>query len=156
MRLALALLWLAVAAPAAALAEALEWTALDEAVRDAVSAGDLPGAVVLVGQDDRVLYRKAFGSRAVTPAVEHMTLETVFDIASLTKVVATTPAVLALWEQGKIDLDAPLGRYLRVRGARVSLSDDPAHPDPQRWLPRSAVAESHALGHAPGGAAPGP
>ena len=112
MRLALALLWLAMAAPAAALAEALEWTALDEAVRDAVSAGDLPGAVVLVGQDDRVLYRKAFGSRAVTPAVEPMTLETVFDIASLTKVVATTPAVLALWEQGKIDLDAPLGRYL--------------------------------------------
>src|SRR3990167_2600169 len=112
MRLALALLCLAVAAPAAALGGALEWTALGEAVRDAVSAGDLPGAVVLVGQDDRVLYRKAFGSRAVTPAVEPMTLETVFDIASLTKVVATTPAVLALWEQGKIDLDAPLGRYL--------------------------------------------
>ncbi|MBI5628139.1 MAG: hypothetical protein HY953_04405, partial [Candidatus Rokubacteria bacterium] len=52
MRLAVALLWLAVAAPAAALGEALEWTALDEAVRDAVSAGDLPGAVVLVGQGD--------------------------------------------------------------------------------------------------------
>jgi len=111
-RLALALLCLAVAVPAGALAEPLDWTALDDAVRDAVAAGDVPGAVVLVGQGDSILYRKAFGSRAVSPAVEPMTLDTAFDIASLTKVVATTPAVLALWEQGKIDLDAPLGRYL--------------------------------------------
>src|SRR3989304_587065 len=76
-------------------------------------AAALPeGRGVRVAAHDRVLCRKAFGSRAVPPAVEPMTLETVFDIASLTKVVATTPAVLALWEQGKIDLDAPLGRYL--------------------------------------------
>ena len=47
------------------------------------------------------------------PAVEPMTVDTVFDVASLTKVVATMPAVLALWETGEIDLDAPLGRYLK-------------------------------------------
>ena len=53
------------------------------------------------------------GRARSVPAVEPMTLDTVFDVASLTKVVATMPAVLALWEEGRIDLDAPLGRYLK-------------------------------------------
>ena len=60
-----------------------------------------------------MLYRRAIGSRALVPAVEPMTVDTMFDVASLTKVVATMPAVLALWEEGRIDLDAPLGRYLK-------------------------------------------
>jgi len=89
------------------------WTQVDEAARDAVGAGEIPGAVILVGQRDQVLYRKAMGSRAIVPSIESMTLDTIFDVASLTKVVATTPAVLALWEQGRVELDAPVGRYLR-------------------------------------------
>jgi uncharacterized protein YbbC (DUF1343 family) len=98
--------------PASSAADAADWGAIDAAVRDAVTLGDLPGGVVLVGRGDRILYRKAFGSRALVPAVEPATIDTVFDVASLTKVVATTPAVLALWEKGRIDLDAPIGRYL--------------------------------------------
>ena len=99
--------------PVAAAAQSLDWSDLDRAARDAVAAGDTPGEVILVGQGDRVLYLKAVGSRAVTPAVEPMTTDTIFDIASLTKVIATTPAVLALVDGGKLDLDAPLGRYLK-------------------------------------------
>ena len=99
--------------PALAAGQSLDWSDLDRAARDAVAAGDTPGVVILIGQDDRVLYRKAVGSRAVTPATEPMTTDTIFDIASLTKVVATTPAVLALVDDGRLDLDAPLGQYLR-------------------------------------------
>ncbi len=87
-------------------------SAVDEVAQRAVSAGDTPGAVILVGQGERVLYRKAFGSRSVVPRKEAMTEDTIFDVASLTKVVATTPAVLLLWEQGRLDLDATLGTYL--------------------------------------------
>jgi len=99
--------------PPAGGALAASWPELDGAARDAVGAGEIPGAVILVGQRDRVLYRRATGSRALAPAVEPMTADTIFDLASLTKVVATAPAVLALWEQGRVDLDAPLGRYLK-------------------------------------------
>ncbi len=165
LRLVLATAWLAVAVPAAAPAQPLDWTALDEAARDAIAAGDLPGAVIVVGQADRILYRKAFGSRALTPAVEPMTLDTVFDIASLTKVVATTPAVLALWEQGRLDLDAPLGRYLRefagpvFRGVTIrrilthsaGFPDLPAPRAIPRGLPQAAplLAREH-LAYTPG------
>ena len=98
-------------------ASAPSWTALDDAARDAIAAAELPGAVILVGQREHVLYRKAFGSRALVPKPEPMTVQTVFDAASLTKVVATAPAVLELWERGRIDLDAPLGRYVPEFGA---------------------------------------
>lgn len=99
--------------PAAAAAQSLDWSDLDRAALESVAEGHTPGVVILVGQGNRVLYRKAVGSRAVTPAVEPMTTDTIFDIASLTKVVATTPAILALVDDRKLDLDAPLGRYLK-------------------------------------------
>ena len=91
-------------------------SALDEAARDAFNAGDVPGAVIVVGQGDRVLYRKAFGMRSVVPRLDPLTLDTVYDVASLTKVLATLPAVLALVDDGKVSLDAPLGRYLHEFG----------------------------------------
>ncbi len=91
---------------------------VDEAVQAAVSAGEVPGAVVLVGQGERVLYRKAFGSRSLVPRQEPMTEDTIFDVASLTKVVATTPAILLLAEQGKVSLDDPLGKYLKEFSGR--------------------------------------
>jgi uncharacterized protein YbbC (DUF1343 family) len=99
--------------PPAAGPLASSWPELDAAARDAVGAGEIPGVVILVGQGERVLYRRATGSRALVPAVEPMTADTIFDLASLTKVLATAPAVLSLWEQGRVDLDAPLGRYLK-------------------------------------------
>ena len=87
--------------------------AVDEAVRDAVAASEIPGGVLVVGQGDQILHRKVLGWRATVPKPELMTADTIFDIASLTKVIATAPSVLRLWEMGKIDLDAPIGRYLK-------------------------------------------
>ena len=90
-----------------------DWrAAVDAAASEATASGDVPGVVILVGQDARTLYRGAWGLRAPGPAREPMTPDTVFDLASLTKVVATAPAVLALWEDGRLDLAAPLARYL--------------------------------------------
>jgi len=121
LRRAAALLAAYVLLPAAAAGQSLDWSDLDRAARESVAGGDTPGVVILVGQGNRVLYRKALGSRAVTPAVEPMTTDTIFDIASLTKVVATTPAILALADDRKLDLDAPLGRYLKeFRGPQLA------------------------------------
>ncbi len=78
--------------------------AIEPLVRQAVSEKKLPGAVVLIGRGDRLLYQKAIGNRAVAPDVEPMTLDTIFDLASLTKVVATTTSMMILVEEGKIRL----------------------------------------------------
>ncbi len=85
---------------------------IDALVRDAIAAGQTPGAVVVVGQGDRTLYEKAFGLRAVDPAQEPMTLDTVFDLASLTKVVATTTAVMTLLEDGRLRLNDPVATHI--------------------------------------------
>jgi len=95
-------------------AQTVTWQlAVDEAVRDAVASSEIPGGVLVVGQGDQILHRKVLGWRATVPNPELMTADTIFDIASLTKVIATTPSVLRLWEMGKLDLNAPLGQYLK-------------------------------------------
>lgn len=85
---------------------------IGDAVGDSIRAGEIPGAVVIVGRHGEVAYRRAFGSRALVPAPEPMTADTVFDVSSLTKVMATTPAVMILAEEGKVRLDDPVSRYL--------------------------------------------
>ena len=65
----------------------------------------------MVGHNGQVVYRKAYGSRAIEPRREPMTLTTVFDCASLTKVVATTTAVMQLWERGKFRMSDPVAKY---------------------------------------------
>ena len=79
-----------------------------------LAAGGVPGAVVIVGHQGKIIYRQAFGQRAVTPQVLPMTIETIFDIASLTKVVATTIAIMQLADAGKIQLDKPVAAYWPV------------------------------------------
>jgi uncharacterized protein YbbC (DUF1343 family)/CubicO group peptidase (beta-lactamase class C family) len=83
-------------------------------VNDAIARHELPGAVVLVGRGDQIRYHAAFGQRAVAPAPapEAMTEDTIFDLASLTKVVATTTSVMQLVEQGKIRLTDPVSRFI--------------------------------------------
>jgi uncharacterized protein YbbC (DUF1343 family)/CubicO group peptidase (beta-lactamase class C family) len=76
-----------------------------------ITAGRMPGAVVLIGDATHVFYRQAFGQRMTTPSPEPMTLDTEFDLASLTKVIATTTAIMQLVEARRIDLDAPVARY---------------------------------------------
>ncbi len=86
--------------------------AIDALVEQAIAAKQTPGAVVVVGRGDTVLYEKAFGQRAVVPVVEPMTLDTVFDLASLTKVVATTTAVMHLVERGTLRLTDPVASWV--------------------------------------------
>jgi uncharacterized protein YbbC (DUF1343 family)/CubicO group peptidase (beta-lactamase class C family) len=86
--------------------------ALDPIVNEAIAQQQIPGAVLIIGHDGRVVYRKAYGSRALEPRREPMTVDTVFDCASLTKVVATTTAVMQLWEQGKFRMSDPVTKYL--------------------------------------------
>jgi len=99
--------------PTRAFAEPPDFSAVDDAASDAVASGEIPGAVILVGQGSRILYHRAFGLRQVVPSAEPMTEDTVFDLASLTKPLGTTLAVMSLAERGQIRLDAPLGAYLR-------------------------------------------
>ena len=86
---------------------------IDEGAADAVASGEIPGVVVLVGRGDDILFQGAYGSRRFLPKSSPMTVDTIFDIASLTKPVGTAIAVMALVEKGTIKLDAPLGQYLK-------------------------------------------
>jgi uncharacterized protein YbbC (DUF1343 family)/CubicO group peptidase (beta-lactamase class C family) len=85
---------------------------VDSVIGDAISQQQIPGAVVIIGHDGQVVYRKAYGNRAIGPKREAMTLDTIFDCASLTKVVATTTAIMQLWEQGKFRMNDPVAKYL--------------------------------------------
>jgi uncharacterized protein YbbC (DUF1343 family)/CubicO group peptidase (beta-lactamase class C family) len=85
---------------------------LDPVINDAIARQQIPGAVVIVGHDGKVVYRKSYGNRALEPRREEMTLDTIFDCASLTKVLATTTAIMQLWEQGKFRMNDPVAKYL--------------------------------------------
>jgi uncharacterized protein YbbC (DUF1343 family) len=76
-----------------------------------VQAGKIPGAVILIGNEGKVVYRQAFGLSALKPKKLPMTVDTIFDIASLTKVIATSTAVGQLVEMGKLNLEDPVARY---------------------------------------------
>jgi uncharacterized protein YbbC (DUF1343 family)/CubicO group peptidase (beta-lactamase class C family) len=80
-------------------------------VEAALEAKQCPGAVVLIGHDGKVVYRQAFGERSLVPERSPMTVDTIFDMASLTKVIATTTAVMQLVERGKIQLSSPVSDY---------------------------------------------
>jgi uncharacterized protein YbbC (DUF1343 family)/CubicO group peptidase (beta-lactamase class C family) len=86
--------------------------AFDPIVDQAVKEGLIPGAVLVVGHDGQVVFRKAYGERALIPSREAMTVDTIFDAASLTKVIATTSSIMKLFEQGMIRLNDPVTKYL--------------------------------------------
>jgi uncharacterized protein YbbC (DUF1343 family)/CubicO group peptidase (beta-lactamase class C family) len=85
---------------------------LDPILERSVAAGDIPGAVLLVGHNGNIIYRKAFGSRALEPVREPMTVDTIFDLASLTKCIATTTSIMKLVEEGRVRLNDPVAAYL--------------------------------------------
>lgn len=84
----------------------------DAEISRAVSEGLIPGAVLLIGHDGQVTYRKAYGWRALVPQREPMTVDTIFDAASLTKILATTSCLMKLFEQGRIRINDPVTHYL--------------------------------------------
>ncbi|HWG20919.1 MAG TPA: exo-beta-N-acetylmuramidase NamZ domain-containing protein [Terracidiphilus sp.] len=85
---------------------------LDPLMEKAVADGKMPGGVLLVGHNGQVVYRKAFGERSLEPTREAMTVDTIFDMASLTKCVATTMSMMKLMEDGRVRLDDPVSAYL--------------------------------------------
>lgn len=90
---------------------------IDGVMAEAIARRELPGAVVLVGHGRKIAFRKAYGNRAVEPFAEPMTLDTVFDVASLTKTVATATSVMILVEAGKLLLSDPVVRHIPEFGA---------------------------------------
>jgi uncharacterized protein YbbC (DUF1343 family)/CubicO group peptidase (beta-lactamase class C family) len=85
---------------------------MDAVIAEEIAKQRLPGAVVLVGRKGRVIWQKTYGSRAVEPAREAMTADTIFDVASLTKVVATATSIMILVERGKLRLNDPVSLYI--------------------------------------------
>ncbi len=86
-------------------------------VEEEIQTGKIPGAVVVIGHRDDLVCRRAFGYRTLKPAKWRMSEDTVFDLASLTKVIATTTAVMQLADAGKLRLDDPVMRYWPAFGA---------------------------------------
>src|SRR4029078_5621169 len=98
-----------------------DFATVSKLMNDAIAAHRLPGAVVVIGHGDKVVFHQAYGSRKLadepgldgSPApVEPMTEDTIFDLASLTKSLATATAVMQLYEQGKVPFDDPVQQYL--------------------------------------------
>jgi uncharacterized protein YbbC (DUF1343 family)/CubicO group peptidase (beta-lactamase class C family) len=92
--------------------ETANFSPVDVLVQEQVNDQTITGAVLLVGHDGRIVHQKAFGLRATTPKPEAMTVDTVFDLASLTKVVATTPSVMRMIQYGQVRLDEPVAHYI--------------------------------------------
>ena len=80
-------------------------------VEHAIARGAFPGAVILAAHRGQIIYQGVFGSRRILPSPAPMRYNTIFDLASLTKVIATTPAVMQLLSEGRLRLDAPIARY---------------------------------------------
>jgi uncharacterized protein YbbC (DUF1343 family)/CubicO group peptidase (beta-lactamase class C family) len=108
--LLLTLVLIASAAPAQSTAP--DFSAVGDLMNEAVATGNIPGGVVLIGHDGKVVYRKAFGFRSLEPTRERMTEDTIFDMASVTKCMVTATSVMKLVEEGKIRLNDPVRRYL--------------------------------------------
>ena len=102
-------------------ATAPDFATVSKLINDAIAAHKLPGAVVVIGHGGKVSFHQAYGSRKLagepgldgSPApAEPMTEDTIFDLASLTKCLATATAVMQLYEQGSVQFDDPVQQYL--------------------------------------------
>ena len=118
--------------PAPDAAPAPDFATVSTLMNDAIAASTVPGGVVVIGHGGKVVFHQVYGSRklagepglAGSPApAEPMTEDTIFDIASLTKCLATATAVMQLYEHGKVQFDDPVQKYL---------PDFNAGNDPQR------------------------
>ncbi len=85
---------------------------IDEIVSDGLMQEKMPGCVVLIGRREGIVFRRAYGFRQLQPNKAEMTTETVFDLASLTKPIATATSIMILVQQGKLDTNATVATYL--------------------------------------------
>jgi len=103
---------LPLATPASVGMNAAKLDQIEALVNADIADKKLPGAVVIVGRKGKIVYRKAFGNRSLVPTVEKMTVDTIFDVASLTKPVATATSIMILIEQGKLRLNDTIGKFI--------------------------------------------
>jgi uncharacterized protein YbbC (DUF1343 family) len=99
-------------APATAGMDAATLAGIAPLVEEGIHRGDYPGAAVLIGRRNQIVYQQAFGQRAVKPKPAPMTRDTIFDLASLTKVVATAPAIMQLVESGRLSLEDKISKWV--------------------------------------------
>lgn len=103
---------LPLATPASVGMNAEQLNQIEQLVNADIADKKLPGAVVIVGHKGKIVYRKAFGNRSLVPTVEKMTVDTIFDVASLTKPVATATSIMILVEHGKLRLNDTIGKFI--------------------------------------------
>ena len=103
-----------------------------QALKRAVEKSGAPGAVACVGNREEIFFHGAAGYAQLTPEKRPATVETPYDLASLTKVVATTSAAMLLWEEGRLDLDRPVADYAPLPGF-------------QRFTPRQLMTHTTGL-----------
>lgn len=150
----------AVATAAPAAAARFDAATFDPLVTDGIRRGAYPGAVLVVGRHDEILFAKGYGHFTWSPASRAMDPDsTLFDLASLTKVVATTTALMLLVERGQVDLDAPVTRYVpEFRTAAITVRQLLTHtsglradiPTPElRAIPDSAALLRRVMAEAP-------
>ena len=88
------------------------FTEINQVVEEEIATGNFPGAVVLVGQQDDILYWQAFGNKIVDPCEESTDRNTIFDLASMTKPIATAASIMILRDRKAIELDDYVSKYL--------------------------------------------
>lgn len=98
--------------PACIVAAAPDFSEADAAIERAIADKQMPGAVLLVGKGEAIVYEKAYGNRQLEPTTQPMAIDTIFDMASLTKPIATATSVMKLVDEKKIDLDTPVMKYV--------------------------------------------
>jgi beta-N-acetylhexosaminidase len=89
-----------------------EWLTIDSIVYDGIAKRAFPGCQVLAIHNGEIKYHKAFGHYEYDPRSLPVTLESIYDLASVTKVSAATVSIMKLYEQGKVDINKTLGDYL--------------------------------------------
>ncbi|MGB7623507.1 MAG: serine hydrolase domain-containing protein [Terriglobia bacterium] len=112
---------------------------IDAVVKEAIDHHNTPGAVVLIGHKGKIVYRKAYGNRSLEPQTKPMELSTVFDMASITKVVATTTSLMILLEQGAFRLDDPVSKYLPEFATPVKEAEPKSSPPQSATTTQSAA-----------------
>lgn len=109
---------LPIVAPSEAGFDAARLEQIAPAAEQAIKEGKAPGCVVLIGRRGKIVYLRAFGQRRLLPEPEPMTTDTLFDLASLTKPIATATSVMKLVEEGKVRLNDPVSMHLPEFGVR--------------------------------------
>jgi CubicO group peptidase (beta-lactamase class C family) len=102
------------ASPAPDAAPAPDFATVSTLMNHAIAASTVPGGVVVIGHGGKVVFHQAYGSRKLAgePGLDGSTEDTIFDMASLTKCLATATAIMQLYEHGKVEFDDPVQKYL--------------------------------------------